>query len=248
MLISKQFKYFVSTIKNFFKNRSDLPQGLQSHREIFFSPKSNPLWHWFFNLFNHLQQNILIKRYWSLAHHILTRTICTNKMLHRSKTKRNFVSWQGWRATDELRSTIWKLKRRKPKHKPPQPRKSTWLVTCWPCSLCWSCILSCLGVFVRGLMMLALGCIPWRGKLPCWFTWLIMELKDGDCPWRLKPPCSGGPCAGYVGPYKAAFWSIITAASWPWKTSCLGSKACPLNIKHINEPWSTSGKTTNQML
>lgn len=98
-------------------------------------------------------------------------------------------------------------------------------------------------------MMLALGCIPWRGKLPCWLIWFIIELKDGDCPWRLKPPCIGGPWAGYVCPYSAAFWSIITAASWPWKISCLASKACPLNIKHkwiVRYIWESNQKQISQ--
>lgn len=164
-------------------------------------------------------------------------------MLPRSENKRN-CSWQELESQWHRPWRTQTIEEKEAKGKATLTRQSTWLVTCWPCSLCWSCILSCLGVFVRGLMMLALGCIPWRGKLPCWFIWLIIELKDGDCPWRLKPPCIGGPCAGYVCPYNAAFWSIITVASWPWKTSCLDSKACPLNIKHINEQWSTTGKTS----
>ena len=151
------------------------------------------------------------------------------KRLHRIKNKNNFFSWGASGVARALRNTVWKqIKEQEAKGKAALGQsKSVWLVTCWPCSLCWSCILSCLGVFVLGLMMLALGCIPWRGKLPCWFIWFIIELNDGDCPWRLKPPCIGGPCAGYVCPYNAAFCSIITAASWPWKASCLGSKACP---------------------
>ena len=148
-------------------------------------------------------------------------------MLHRSENERNFFSWRGIESQwqEPWKNTV--QKQMKEEEAEGKVASDVWLVTCWPCSLCWSCILSCLGVFVRGLMMLARGCIPWRGKPPCWFIWFIIELKGGDCPGRWKPPCTGGPCVGYVCPYNAAFCSIITAASWAWKASCLDSKACP---------------------